>query len=139
MSENSIKWDSIRADVLTDPAVKAAYDAIETEYNIASYPIALRSATGLTQREFAEKVGMKQSQLARIESGKQIPKLETLAKLAAAAGYAIEVCFIPEAEKQLPKIKPLQISLPEIDIIGWQPVLDQCHPESDPSVQISRK
>ncbi|NEO66429.1 MAG: helix-turn-helix transcriptional regulator, partial [Moorea sp. SIO4G2] len=48
-----------------------------------------------TQREFAQRLGMKQSQLARIESGKQVPKLQTLAKLAASAGYAIELKFTP--------------------------------------------
>ena len=33
----------------------------------------------------------------RIESGKQTPKLKTLAKLAAAAGYEVEVNFVPVA------------------------------------------
>lgn len=36
---------------------------------------------------------MKQSQLARIEFGKQVPKLKTLAKLAAADDYEVEVNF----------------------------------------------
>ncbi len=46
---------------------------------------------------------MKQSQLARIESGKQIPKLQTLAKLAAVAGYELEVNLISTEKK--PNIK----------------------------------
>ncbi|MCA1990637.1 MAG: helix-turn-helix domain-containing protein, partial [Coleofasciculus sp. S288] len=91
MSANTISWDSIRADVLADPTVKAEYDVLKAEFSIASLLIALRAASGLTQREFARRVGMKQSQLARIESGKQVPKFETLAKLAAGAGYSIEV------------------------------------------------
>ena len=53
----------------------------------------------MNQRDFAAKVGMKQSQLARIESGKQIPKLKTLAKIAAIAGYEVEVNLIPSEEK----------------------------------------
>ncbi|GAB1540624.1 hypothetical protein NUACC21_32930 [Scytonema sp. NUACC21] len=115
MTENSINWDSIRADLLSDPAFKAEYDALEAEFDIASRLIALRSETGLTQRQFAARVGMKQSQLARIESGKQIPKLETLAKIAAAAGYTIEVHFISQPETEKPKIKPLKIDLSDID------------------------
>jgi transcriptional regulator with XRE-family HTH domain len=124
MTDNTVSWDDIRAEVLADPAVKAEYDALEAEFSIASQLIALRATTGLTQREFAERVGMKQSQLARIESGKQIPKLETLAKLAAAAGYRIEVNFIAIAKrcceaqiegKEAPEIKPLRIAVPDMD------------------------
>ncbi len=124
MSDNTISWDDLRADVLADPTVKAEYEALEAEFSIASQVIAIRATTGLTQREFAEMVGMKQSQLARIESGKQIPKLETLAKLAAAAGYRVEVNFIAIAKrcceaqiagKEAPEIKPLRIDLLDIE------------------------
>ena len=115
MNDNTISWDDLRADVLADPAVKAEYEALEAEFSIASQVIAIRATTGLTQREFAERVGMKQSQLARIESGKQIPKLETLAKLAAAAGYRVEVNFIAIEGKEAPEIKPLRIDLSDIE------------------------
>jgi transcriptional regulator with XRE-family HTH domain len=115
MSDNTISWDDLRADVLADPTVKAEYEALEAEFSIASQVIAIRATTGLTQREFAEMVGMKQSQLARIESGKQIPKLETLAKLVAAAGYRIEVNFIAIEGKEAPEIKPLRIAVPDMD------------------------
>ena len=115
MSDNTISWDDIRAEVLADPEVKAEYEALEDEYSLATQLIALRATTGLTQREFAQVVGMKQSQLARIESGKQFPKLETLAKLAAAAGYRIEVNFIPFKDKEAPELKPLQIAVPDMD------------------------
>jgi len=115
MSAKIISWDSIRADMLSDPAVKAAYDALEPEFSLANQLIALRAASGLTQREFAQRVGMKQSQLARIESGKQIPKLETLAKLASGAGYSVEVHFIPPKGEQTEKIKPLRIPLSDSD------------------------
>lgn len=110
MTHPTISWDSIRDRVLADPEVKAEYDALEDEFELASRAIAIRASTGLTQREFAERVGMKQSQIARIESGTQIPKLETLAKLAAAAGYAIEVNFIPLQEQPQPKLKPIRFN-----------------------------
>ncbi|WP_404785420.1 helix-turn-helix domain-containing protein [Altericista sp. CCNU0014] len=106
---NTISWDSVRAEILAKPAVKAEYDALETEFDVARHVIALRKATGLNQRDFADRVGIKQPQLARIESGKQMPKLETLMKLAAGAGYAIEVHFVSADESSVPKIDPLHI------------------------------
>ncbi|MGL4503405.1 MAG: helix-turn-helix domain-containing protein [Planktothrix sp.] len=110
MSHKPITWDSIRDRVLANPEVKAEYDALEAEFELASRAIAIRASTGLTQREFAERVGMKQSQIARIESGTQIPKLETLAKLAAAAGYAVEVNFIPIQDNSRPELKPIRFN-----------------------------
>jgi transcriptional regulator with XRE-family HTH domain len=53
---------------------------------------------------------MKQPQLARIESGKQSPKLETIVKLATGAGYKVELHFVaPKNQKKL-KIDPVVIS-----------------------------
>ncbi len=109
MTNNTISWKSVRNEVLADPAVKAEYDALESEFNIARQVINLRKASGLNQRDFAERVGIKQPQLARIESGKQIPKIETLSKLASGAGYAVEIHFVPIKDKGVPKVDPLRI------------------------------
>ena len=110
MTNNTISWDSVRDNVLSDPEVKAEYDALEEEFELARTIITLREKVGLTQREFATKVGMKQSQLARIESGKQTPKLQTLAKLAAVAGYEVEVNLIPTGEKAENKTETLRLN-----------------------------
>lgn len=105
----TIAWNDIRDGILQDPDVKAEYDALEPEFNLARHVIALRKASGLSQREFADRVGIKQPQLARIESGKQIPKLEMLSKLAAGAGYSLEVHFVPSNQDAAPQIDPLPI------------------------------
>lgn len=107
MKQQPITWALIRDRVLGNPEVKAEYDALEDEFERANRAIAIRASTGLNQREFAERVGMKRSQIAQIESGKSIPKLETWAKLAAAAGYAVEVNFIPLQEKPQPRERDL--------------------------------
>ncbi len=104
----TITWDSVRKQVLADPEVKAEYEALKPEFDFARHVIAMRSTIGLNQREFAEQIGMNQSQLARIESGKQIPKLETLARVAAAAGYQVEVSFVSSQRKE---IEPVRISI----------------------------
>lgn len=103
MATNTVSWNSIRDEVLANPEVKAEYEALSPEFEFAQTLISLREGLGLTQREFAAKVGMKQSQLARIESGQQIPKLQTLARLAAAAGYKVEVNLIPVETQESPR------------------------------------
>lgn len=95
MTANTITWNYFRDETLSDPGVKAESNALSPEFELAKAVITLRDNAGLTQREFAARVGMKQSQLARIETGRQTPKLITLAKLAAGAGYRVEVNLIP--------------------------------------------
>lgn len=97
----TITWNEIRDDILSDPIVKAEYETLEPEFSLARQMIALRKASGLSQREFAARVGIKQPQLARLESGKQLPKLETLRKVAEGAGYAVELRFVPRKVKTL--------------------------------------
>jgi transcriptional regulator with XRE-family HTH domain len=111
MSQKKITWDSIRSGVLANPEVKAEYDALESEFDLARRVIALRKASGLNQRDFAARVGIKQPQLARLESGKQIPKLDTLSKIASGAGYEIEIHFVPIQNEQTQKVEPLRISI----------------------------
>ena len=108
-------WKSVRDSVLADPEVKAEYDALENEFNVARVVIALRTQSGLSQRELAERIGIKQPQLARIESGKQLPKLETLALLADGAGYTIEVNFVPKTrKKRSQKIESIKVAPREL-------------------------
>jgi len=49
----------------------------------------------LSQRELADRSGMPQPALARIESGRVTPRLDTMSRLLEACGYAIEI--VPSA------------------------------------------
>lgn len=62
--------------------------------------IALREQRGLSQRDLADRAGMKQPQLAHLETGQVEPKRHTLQCLAAAMGCRIRVSFQP-TEKQM--------------------------------------
>ena len=50
-----------------------------------------RARAGLSQRELAEKAGLPQSTVGRIESGAVDPRFETLMTLLRACGYDLEV------------------------------------------------
>jgi hypothetical protein len=50
MTTNTIAWNSIRDKILADPVVKAEYDALEAEFDLARHIIALRKASGLTNK-----------------------------------------------------------------------------------------
>ena len=59
----TVPFEEIEACLLTDPATKVAYDALEPAYQIAR----LRIEAGLTQTQLAALVGTKQPSIARLE------------------------------------------------------------------------
>jgi Predicted transcriptional regulator with C-terminal CBS domains len=48
-----------------------------------------RRAAGLSQRELAERAGVNQAMVSRLEAGSRLPRLETLLALAEATGHAL--------------------------------------------------
>ncbi len=49
---------------------------------------ALREAKGMSQETLAAKVGTKQPAIARLESGRGVPKIDVIVKIAHALGYS---------------------------------------------------
>lgn len=51
----------------------------------------IREELGITQRELADKTGLKQSAIARMESGGAIPRLDTVLRVAFALGLKLKL------------------------------------------------
>lgn len=68
-------------------------DTLAPEHAVASAMIKERTEAGLTQAELAEKAGMTQAQVSRLESG-QWPTPATIEKLARALGKRAELRFV---------------------------------------------
>ena len=79
------------SEMMRDPEFKRAYDDLELEYQLISAIIDQRNKRGLTQRKLAEKVGTKQSAIARFESGNANPTLSFLKKLSRALDLKLTV------------------------------------------------
>ncbi|MDP2357455.1 MAG: helix-turn-helix transcriptional regulator [Beijerinckiaceae bacterium] len=60
----------------------------------------MRSHSGLTQKQVAERAGTTQAAIARLERGKQSPNVRTLQNVARANGFCLEIGFVrsPGAE-----------------------------------------
>jgi transcriptional regulator with XRE-family HTH domain len=65
-------------------------DAANLRDRIAKDLKALREGAGLTQAQLAEKLGVKQPVVAKIESGKTMPDLMTVHRVAHALGYLVD-------------------------------------------------
>lgn len=64
---------------------------IDFEVSIIGKMIEAREAKGLSQRELAEMSGVKQPAIARMESLKTTPQIDTLLKLLVPLGYTLEI------------------------------------------------
>ncbi len=54
----------------------------------------LREKRKLSQAELAERVGTKQPAIARLESGRVVPRIDLLQKIAHALGVQLEIRFV---------------------------------------------
>lgn len=79
-------FEEIRDKGLKDPKVKAEYDKLGPRYEIIEQLIRVRLKKGITQKQLAERMGTKQSALARFEAGNTNPTLKFIQKLARALG-----------------------------------------------------
>jgi DNA-binding XRE family transcriptional regulator len=78
-------------EFLKDPKNKAAYDSLEVEFAIHDALIRERIYKKLTQKQLAKKLGIAQSALARLESGRSNPTLSFLQKVTAGLGLKLTV------------------------------------------------
>lgn len=78
----------------TNPKYKAAYDALEPEFAIARALIKARGDADMTQNDVAGKMGVTQSTIARIESGKNV-SIKTIRRYAKAIGKPITLEIQP--------------------------------------------
>ena len=72
--------------MLTDPAVRKAYNELAPEYAIARELIKARARAGLTQSDVAKRMGTSQSVIARMESGATLPSMNSLVRYARVTG-----------------------------------------------------
>ena len=82
------------AQQMEDPAFAAEYEAQRPEYEAIRAVIAARLACNMTQKELAEKTGIRQSNLSRIENGSASPTIDTLARIAAGLGKQLKIDFV---------------------------------------------
>lgn len=72
----------VKEQVKRDPLFAKDLEEARVQVRLAVMITRLREDKGLSQRDLAKITGLKQPQIARIESGDYLPTLETLWKLA---------------------------------------------------------
>jgi len=79
---------------MKDSAFKAAWDDGELEHQLQMLVLKARSEQNLTQSELAERTGIRQSNISRIEKGQAMPSISTLNKIAHGLGKQLQIKFV---------------------------------------------
>jgi ribosome-binding protein aMBF1 (putative translation factor) len=84
-------FEKLKARLLANPKVKAEYDALALQFEIAAELLRARLRAGLSQTELAARMATSQSAIARLESGDTLPSTKTLLRYAQATGSKVRV------------------------------------------------
>lgn len=83
------------AEQMKRPDFKAEYEALEPEFAIIQAIIDARKNSGITQKQLAEKTGIAQADISKLETGAANPSLKTMQRLASGMGMKLKVEFVP--------------------------------------------
>lgn len=83
------KWSDVRENI--QALSEFEKEQIDFAAELVAQIINRRTELGMTQRQLAEKSGVKQSAIARLESQSVVPRIDTLCKLLGPLGLKIKL------------------------------------------------
>lgn len=85
---------------LEDPKLKEEYDRIQPEMDVIRALVDARISQNLTQQQLAEKTGIHQADISKLENGTRNPSLNLLKRLAEGMDMVLKIEFIPKKQLQ---------------------------------------
>lgn len=80
---------------LKNPEFKKEWDDIQPEMDVIRAIIEARISQNITQKELAERTGINQADICKIENGTRNPSLKLLKRLAEGMGMELHLVFTP--------------------------------------------
>jgi predicted transcriptional regulator len=91
MKNPSVSWEKVKMDILKDDEVRKEIEDLKLEYILIKEIIKARLDQNISQKELAKKIGTKQSNISRLESGEYNPSLKFLKKVADSLGKELVI------------------------------------------------
>ncbi len=89
-------FDDFLAEQMQDEAVKKEYDNMQPEMDVIKAIIDARISKHLTQKELAQRTGINQADISKLEHGTRNPSINLLKKLAEGMDMVLKIEFIPK-------------------------------------------
>lgn len=87
------------SEQLNNPEFEKEWDALEPEFNTIQALIDARKKKNLTQKQLAERTGIDQADISKIETGNANPSLQMLKRLADGMDMILRLEFIPKSQR----------------------------------------
>lgn len=72
------------------------YEAIQPELDVIRAIVDARTSQNITQKELAERTGINQADISKLENGTRNPSIKLLKRLAEGMGMVLKIEFVPK-------------------------------------------
>ncbi len=90
-----MKYEEYKKRKLQDSGFAREYEKVQPEMNIIRAIIDARLSQNLTQKELAERTGIAQTEISKLENGTRNPSIKLLQRLADGMDMVLNVTFTP--------------------------------------------
>lgn len=86
-------------DQMKNPEFRKEYEDLQPEFSVIRALVDARISQNMTQKELAEKSGVNQADISKIENGTRNPSLKLLQRLATGMGMELKIEFVSKVHK----------------------------------------
>lgn len=86
----------LKEQQMKDPEFAKEYEAIQPEMDVIRAIVDARTSQNMTQKELAERTGINQADISKLENGTRNPSIKLLKRLAEGMGMALKIEFVPK-------------------------------------------
>ena len=90
--------NNMLSEQLKDEEFRKEYEAIQPELDVIRAIVDARTSQNLTQKELAERTGINQADISKLENGTRNPSVNLLKRLADGMGMALRIEFVPKQQ-----------------------------------------
>lgn len=88
------KYDEFLNEQLQDEEFKKEYDDLQPELDVIRAIANARASKNLTQKQLADRSGIDQADISKLENGTRNPSINLLKRLAEGMGMALKIEFV---------------------------------------------
>jgi len=89
-------FDDMLLKQMQDEEFKKEYEAIQPEMDVIRAIVDARTSQNLTQKDLAERTGINQADISKLENGTRNPSVNLLKRLAEGMGMVLKIEFVPK-------------------------------------------
>lgn len=90
------KFDEFLEEQLQDEEFKKEYENMQPEFDVIRAMVEARTSRNLTQKQLAERTGINQADISKLENGTRNPTINLLKRLAEGMDMVLKIEFVPK-------------------------------------------